>query len=317
MSAERQAKILIVDDVPPNLELLRSFLDSENYRIFSARNCEEALKVVDENEPDLIILDVTMSNAGSVETCRQIKAVDRAKYTPIIMVTGTNESESKILGLEAGADDFVGKPFNKIELLTRVRSLLRVKMLHDQLQEKIVQLERAKERLKELAVTDGLTSLYNYRFFREALTMEIRRSERHKTPLSLIMFDIDDFKLYNDRHGHLAGDKVLQQLASLVMKNIRRIDVAVRYGGEEFAVILPGTTAENACFVAEKLRGLVENHPFPHRETQPNGRITISVGVASYSPALNTFEALVDCADKRLYMAKARGKNIVVFEGGC
>ncbi|MDZ7370015.1 MAG: diguanylate cyclase [candidate division KSB1 bacterium] len=317
MSAERQAKILIVNDVPPNLELLRSFLDSENYRIFSARNCEEALKVVDENEPDLIILDVTMSNAGSVETCRQIKAADRAKYTPIIMVTGTNESESKILGLEAGADDFVGKPLNKIELLTRVRSLLRVKMLHDQLQEKIAQLERAKERLKELAVTDGLTSLYNYRHFKDALTMEIRRAERHKTPLSLIMFDIDDFKLYNDRHGHLAGDKVLQQLASLVMKNIRRIDVAARYGGEEFAVILPGTTAENALFVAEKLRGLVENHPFPRRETQPNGRITISVGVASYSPALNTFEALVDCADKRLYMAKAKGKNIVVFEGGC
>ncbi len=306
-------KILIVDDIPANVQLLQAFLATENYRTYVARDGEEALRQVESIDPDLILLDVLMPKINGFETCRRIKRIEKARYTPVIMVTALNEMESRIKGIEAGADDFISKPFNKLELLARVRSLLRVKMLHNQLQEKIAQLERAKERLRELASTDGLTSLYNYRHFKEVLTMEIRRAERHKTPLSLIMFDIDDFKQYNDRYGHLAGDRVLQSVAALVLTNIRSIDVAARYGGEEFAVILPGTSAENARFVAEKLRRLVENHRFPHDAT----RITISLGVAAYSEKLATFEALVACADKRLYAAKARGKNMVVSEGEC
>ena len=310
-------KILVVDDIPVNIQLLQAFLATQNYKTYIARNGEEAIKQVEIVEPDLILLDVMMPKMNGFETCRQLKQMEKARYTPVIMVTALNETDSKIKGIEAGADDFISKPFNKLELLARVKSLLRVKMLHDQLQDKIVQLERAKNRLRELAVTDGLTSLHNYRHFKEVLCMEIRRAERHKTPLSLIMFDIDYFKQYNDTHGHLAGDKVLQTIAALVSGNIRKIDVAARYGGEEFAVILPGTGGDNARFVAEKLRRLVENYPFPFQETQPNGKITVSVGVSSYGGTVRTFEAMVACADKRLYQAKAKGKNNVVSEGGC
>jgi len=310
-------KILVVDDIPVNIQLLQAFLAAQNYKTYIARNGEEALKQVENIEPDLILLDVMMPKMNGFETCRRLKLSDKAKYTPVIMVTALNEIESKIKGIEAGADDFISKPFNKLELLARVKSLLRVKTLHDQLQEKILQLERAKEKLRELAVTDGLTGLANYRHFKDVLQLEIKRAERHKSPVSLIMFDIDFFKNYNDTHGHLAGDKVLQGIGNLVLNNIRKIDLAARYGGEEFAVILPNTSDTNARIVAEKLRLLIEKHQFIHQETQPNGNLTISIGVAAYPSSGKTFEQLIDCADKRLYLAKAQGKNTVVYKGGC
>ena len=310
-------KILVVDDIPVNIQLLQAFLATQNYKTFIARNGEEALRQVENVEPDLILLDVMMPKMNGFETCRRLKLSDKAKYTPVIMVTALNEIESKIKGIEAGADDFISKPFNKLELLARVKSLLRVKTLHDQLQEKISQLERAKERLRELAVTDGLTGLANYRHFKDVLNLEIRRAERHKSLVSLIMFDIDFFKNYNDTHGHLAGDKVLQGIGTLVSNNIRKIDLAARYGGEEFAVILPNTGDANARFVADKLRLLIEQHQFPFQDTQPNGNMTISIGVATYPASGKTFEEFISCADKRLYKAKAAGRNTVVDKGGC
>ena len=316
-NSNHHPKILVVDDIPVNIQLLQAYLATQNYKTFIARNGVEALKQAEAVEPDLILLDVMMPKMNGFETCKLLKKSEKAKYTPIIMVTALNEIESKIKGIEAGADDFISKPFNKLELLARVKSLLRVKMLHDQLQEKIAQLERAKERLRELAVTDGLTGLKNYRHFKDVLSLEIKRAERHKSPLSLIMFDIDYFKNYNDTHGHLAGDRVLQDIAILVSKNIRKIDLAARYGGEEFAVILPSTNKENTRTVAEKIRKLIEDYQFPFQESQPNKNLTISVGVSSYPSSGKTFEELVSCADKRLYLAKARGKNIVVDEGGC
>lgn len=306
-----------MDDIPVNIQLLQAFLAAQNYKTYIARNGVEALEQVETIEPDLILLDVMMPKMNGFETCRLLKKINKIKYTPIIMVTALNEIESKIKGIEAGADDFISKPFNKLELLARVKSLLRVKFLHDQLQEKIQQLERAKERLRELAVTDGLTGLHNYRYFKDVLNMEIKRAERHKNSLSLIMFDIDSFKHYNDTHGHPAGDKVLQRIASLVSRNIRTIDIAARYGGEEFAIILPNTSAKNATIVAEKIRKLIEYHQFPFQKSQPNKNITISVGVASYPVCGKTFEDLVACADKRLYAAKAEGKNRVIDKGGC
>ncbi len=315
-SSNHNPKILVVDDIPVNIQLLQAFLATQNYKTYIARNGEEALQQVESVEPDLILLDVMMPKMNGFETCKALKQSEKARFTPVIMVTALNELESKIKGIEAGADDFISKPFNKLELLARVKSLLRVKTLHDQLQEKIIQLERAKEKLRALAVTDGLTGLYNYRHFKEVLGMEVRRSERHKSPLSLIMFDIDYFKHYNDTHGHLAGDKVLQKIAQLVSNNIRKIDLAARYGGEEFAIILPNTNGANAKIVAEKLRRLIETYNFPFQESQPNHSITISVGIASHPSSGRTFEELVSCADKQLYRAKANGRNVVMAEGG-
>jgi len=315
LKANQPAKILVVDDIPVNIQLLQTHLNGAGYETVVARNGEEALKQVANASPDLVLLDVMMPKLDGFETCRILKSDQKTRYIPVIMVTALNEIEDKIKGIGAGADDFITKPFNKLELLARVKSLLRIKTLHDALQEKVRLLEQAKERLRELAVTDGLTGLNNYRCFKDYLLQELRRAERHQTEVSLIMVDIDYFKNYNDTHGHLAGDQVLRDIARLMHDNIRNIDFAARYGGEEFAIVLSGTPHDSARVVAEKLRLLVEKQPYPKQEMQPNGNLTVSMGVATFPQDGKTAEKLIECADKRLYRAKSEGRNRVVDEG--
>lgn len=310
----RKPFILIVDDIPANLQLMQTYLTSAGYETKSAKNGEEALERVREHTPDLILLDVMMPKLDGFETCRILKRSQETDFVPIIMVTALNELDDKIKGIEAGADDFITKPFNRLELLARVKSLLRVKQLHDQLQEKVKQLEQAKERLRELAVTDGLTGLYNYRYFKEYLDQEMRRAQRHQLFVSLLMLDIDFFKHYNDNHGHVAGDEVLRTIARLIKGNIRSIDVAARYGGEEFAIVLPETNKRSAMIVAEKVRLLVEQHVFAKQERQPDGNLTVSIGLASFPSDAKNSEEMVKCADQRLYRAKAGGRNCVIDE---
>ena len=310
-----QEKILIVDDIPVNIQLLEKQLSSSGFNVIAARNGEEALKQVEAENPDLVLLDVMMPKLDGFETCRILKSNNNTDYIPVIMVTALNEMEDKIKGVEAGADDFITKPFNKHELLVRVKSLLRIKKLHDQLQEKIDLLEQAKERLRELAVTDGLTGIYNHRYFKQFLAKEIIRANRHNTKVSMAMIDIDHFKIYNDTNGHLAGDSILQQVAKLMVQNLRSIDVAARYGGEEFVIVLPQTDLEAAKIVAEKLRILIENNQFEKEETQPGSKITISIGIATYPDNSKDLEGLINSADQRLYAAKSLGRNKVVDEG--
>ena len=312
---KRKEKILVVDDIPVNIQLLDKQLSSSGFNIVIARNGEEALTQVDAEKPDLVLLDVMMPKLDGFETCRILKSNNKTNYIPVIMVTALNEMEDKIKGVEAGADDFITKPFNKHELLVRLKSLLRIKRLHDQLQEKVDLLEQAKERLRELAITDGLTGIYNHRYFKQFLAKEIIRTNRHNTKVSLAMIDIDHFKHYNDSHGHVAGDKILQQMAKLMAQNLRSIDVAARYGGEEFVAVLPQTDAHAAKIVAEKLRMLIENSQFEKEESQPNSKITISVGIATYPDNSKDLEGLINSADQRLYAAKAQGRNKVVDEG--
>ncbi|NIA30838.1 MAG: diguanylate cyclase [Actinobacteria bacterium] len=311
----QKGKILVVDDIPVNIQLMQKYLSPSGYEILFARNGEEALVQVENGNPDLVLLDVMMPKMDGFETCRILKSNDKTQYIPIIMVTALNEIEDKVKGIEAGADDFITKPFNKLELLARTKSLLRIKRLHDQLQEKVFQLEQAKERLRELAIKDGLTGLYNHRYFKRFLTQEIKRARRHKSQVSLIMMDIDHFKNYNDTYGHLAGDEVLRNVAKLMTGNIRSIDVAARYGGEEFVIVLPQTNKNAAKIVAEKLRTLVGDQKFQNEDTQPNGKITISMGVATFPENATNLEELIHQADQRLYHAKSLGRNCVVDEG--
>lgn len=302
----------MVDDIQANLQLMQTYLSSAGYDTTLAKHGEEALERVRARMPDLILLDVMMPKLDGFETCRILKHDQATHHIPIIMVTALNEVEDKIKGIEAGADDFVAKPFNRLELLARVKSLLRIKHLHDQLQEKVRQLEQAKDRLRELAVTDGLTGLYNYRYFKEYLNQEMRRAERHQIFVSLMMLDIDFFKHYNDTHGHVAGDEVLRTIAVLLRSNIRSIDVAARYGGEEFVIVLPETNKPSARVVAEKVRSLMERNIFAKQETQPGGNLTVSIGVATFPNDASHAEELVKKADARLYRAKAAGRNCVV-----
>lgn len=173
------------------------------------------------------------------------------------------------------------------------------------------ELQRANERLETLAITDGLTGLYNHRHFQQLLAMEITRQRRSRRPFSLLMFDVDHFKQYNDTHGHPAGDEVLRQVARLLRENTRAGDVVARYGGEEFVVLLFDTPLEAALAIAEKLRAAVAEHPFPHREQQPLGRLSVSVGVAAWPEHGEGAMELVAAADRALYRSKRKGRDQV------
>ncbi len=306
--------ILVVDDVPVNIQLLTTYLTSEGYDIISAKDGVEAIELVQRHFPDLILLDVMMPKMNGFEVCQVIKSDKDTMFIPVIMVTALNELEDKIKGMNAGADDFISKPFNKLELMVRVRSLLRIKLLNDALNEKVQELQKAKEELRQLAITDGLTGLYNYRYFKDHLSQELHRAKRHKLGVSVVMMDIDHFKHYNDTNGHPAGDAVLKQISKLLKDNIRNIDLAARYGGEEFVLVLPESNKAAAKIVAEKIRRLVEEHKFEFEENQPNRKITISAGVATYPDDGQDFDSLVNSADQRLYRAKQSGRNAIFVE---
>lgn len=258
----KKNKILVVDDVPVNVQLLTTYLTSVGYEVVTARDGQEALDQVAATLPDLILLDVMMPKLNGFEVCERLKSDPVTRIIPVIMVTALNEIEDKIKATESGADDFVSKPFNKLELLTRVKSLLRIKQLHDELSAKVRELELARERLRQLAITDGLTGLYNHRYFKEHLEQELYRASRHQSRVSVVMVDIDHFKKFNDTYGHPAGDAILRAIGRLLKENIRKIDLAARYGGEEFCLVLVETPKAAAVVVAEKVRRLVEVHPF-------------------------------------------------------
>ncbi len=311
-SGKKQPKILLVDDIAINLELQKAYLQGSGYDVVLAMDGEEALQKVYEEKPDLVLLDIMMPKKNGYEVCRLLKNDPETRFTPVIMVTALKDIEDKIKGIEAGADDFISKPFNKTELMARVRSLLRIKFLHDELENKMEQLDEARKELQQLAITDGLTGLFNYRYFRSQLDHELERARRHHLELSLIMLDIDFFKNYNDSNGHPAGDIVLKEIADAVQENIRKIDIPCRYGGEEFILILPDTGKTAAVVVAEKIRGLIERMAFKNQEKQPNGQLTISIGVATFPEDGETSNKLVEKVDENLYRAKQTGRNKVV-----
>jgi len=311
---KKEAKILVVDDIAINLELQKAYLTAAGYEVIEAKSGQEALQKVRDEKPDLILLDVMMPKMSGYEVCKILKNDPETQFIPIVMVTALTSVEDKIRGIEAGADDFISRPFNKTELMARVKSLLRIKFLQDQLHQRMQELSEARERLQQLAITDGLTGLFNYRYFREQLEHEINRAERHNLNVSLVMMDIDFFKYYNDRNGHLAGDEVLKHIANILCSNVRKIDIAARYGGEEFALILPETDKNSAVIVAEKIRKLIEDDPIPHEERQPNGKLTISMGVSNFPDDSRTAKGLIEIADRRLYNAKQAGRNVVIAE---
>ncbi len=302
----RTPKILIVDDVPLNVELQKTYLLSVGYEVIVAMDGQAAIDKIETEGPDLILLDIMMPKINGFEVCKKLKSNPSTQFIPVVMVTALQEVEDKIRGIEAGADDFISKPFNKMELMARVKSLLRIKFLHDEL-------EDAKYQMEKLAATDGLTGLANHRHFKEQLIHEIDRATRHQLCLSLLMMDIDYFKFYNDNQGHPAGDEVLRKIAELIQKNLRKIDMAARYGGEEFAVILPEANCKAAIVVAEKIRYLVETTKFHKEENQPNKCLTLSIGIATIPNDTENGSDLIDVADKRLYKAKQRGRNALVY----
>jgi two-component system cell cycle response regulator len=301
-------RILVVDDHEDNVELLRARLEARGYEVDSAMDGQEALDRVRATLPDLILLDVMMPRIDGIEVTRQIKGDSSLPFIPIIMQTALETTEDKVEGLDAGADDYITKPINFAELEARVKSLLRIKELQDEL-------ARANEALLKASQTDGLTGLDNRRHIEERLGEMYEHATRLNEPLGCVMCDVDHFKSVNDTHGHQAGDAVLRQVAEILKSSAREIDRVGRYGGEEFIVLLPDASVDDARAFAERVRQAVEAREF----TYDGGslRRTLSAGVAAWPhPEIRHRESLVKAADDALYAAKQGGRNRVeIFDG--
>ena len=450
------ARILVVDDVPANVKLLEARLLAEYFDVLTAADGQKALDICENTHVDLVLLDIMMPGISGFEVCERLKNNARTAHIPVVMVTALDQPSDRVRGLKAGADDFLTKPVNDLQLVSRVKSLVRLKTLSDELrvraetaqnmgmeemlkagdgrdepgqvllvdgrassQERIIKalkpvanvmamsdpqaalfeaaenpvdlvivnanfedydplrlcsqlrlLERTRflpvllvtdigaedmiaraldlgvndyivrpvdpnelvartvtqirrkrynDRLRqsvrqtiELAVTDGLTGLANRRYLDNHLKVVFNRAVARARPLSVCITDIDRFKHVNDTFGHDAGDEVLREFASRLRSTVRGADLACRYGGEEFVVVMPDTDAAAAAIIAERLRHIIENEPFVLRSSGAVLNITASVGVACNTSGAETPEWLLKQADRALYEAKTSGRNKVV-----
>lgn len=288
-------KVLIVDDERLNITVLAALMGDE-YDIVVAKNGAQALKRARaEQPPDLILLDVIMPDIDGYEVCRQLKADEVTRHIPVIFITVKSTVEEETRGLETGAVDYITKPFSPAIVKARVANHL--------------ELKRQRDMLQHLNLTDPLTEIANRRYFDDYLSHELQRSQTEHTPLSLVMLDIDSFKDYNDLYGHNTGDKCLKQVAATLAEHTRgTVHLIARFGGEEFALILPGVNAEQAMAIAEQHREQIFNLAIPHQGSTTSGRISMSLGVAECRSD-DDCEKLIERADKALYQAKHSGKN--------
>ncbi len=294
-------RILIVDDDAPMLRLVTDTLAGQGYDIETASDGVRAVEIVRAAPPDLLILDVMMPKMNGLEVCRIVKSFADDTFIPIILVTVKGDIDSKVMGLKLGADDYLAKPYNPLELRARVSSMLRIKTLQDRINSK-------RRELEALSVTDDLTGLHNHRAMQQRLKDEFLRSQRYNDPMSILMIDIDHFKEVNDEHGHLFGDMVLSELSKTLADALRDTDFIARYGGEEFLVILPQTHFSGCLPVAERIWRSAGDSRFS--DGKNTAKLTISVGVAFFpNKNINDVEHLLEAADRALYQAKQQGRN--------
>ena len=292
-------EILIAEDDPISRRILEANLLEWGYEVVVASDGGEAWEIIQQPEsPSLIISDWMMPRMDGLALCREIRNMEKSEYIYFIILTAKGEKKNIIEGLEAGADDFLTKPFNQEELKYRTR-----------IGERIINLER---RILQLANTDPLTGLLNRRAFMERMEQEISRAQREKKSFSIILADIDHFKNVNDTYGHQVGDLVLQRFTGGLKTSARPYDFLGRYGGEEFLVCLPRTDGLQAASVAERMRGQIEDMVIMLPDDSRSIRVTASFGTASYSieSGENT-DLLIKRADDALYLAKNKGRNCV------
>lgn len=292
-------KVLIIDDSPSALAIAEARLADEDVTVLCADEGRAGLILASQERPDLILLDVDMPGMSGFDVCRRLKLDVDLRMIPVIFLSGSGDGDSKIRGLDLGAVDYVTKPFDTFELCARVRSALRTKRLQDM--------------LSENAHIDPLTGLANRRALMERLESEWARVQRYDSALSFIMADIDHFKQINDRYGHSAGDRLLQQVSRTIAAQCRQNDLPTRYGGEEFAIIVPDEDADLAATLAERCRCAVAAVPVPADKKRL--QITASFGVADTLSA-ESIEGLIQAADEALYAGKRSGRNIVCIAAG-
>ena len=297
--AESQTRILIIDDERFNLTTLNELLKSE-HKIMVAMSGKQGLKAALSGRPDLILLDINMPEMDGYEVCQQLKSDPLTRDIPVIFITALTDAADETRGLELGAADYITKPFNLSVVKARVRTQLRLKQQSDL--------------LASLAFKDGLTGLNNRRAYDERLQIEWNRCKRSAEPLSLIMLDVDHFKLYNDSYGHALGDECLRKVAgSLAACTRRAADFVARYGGEEFVVLLPNTGLDDANRVAELIRASTEALGIEHKSSSVANTVTLSLGLVSRVPGDQVdLSGFAEVADTMLYKAKESGRNRVI-----
>ena len=301
-------KILVAEDDLVTGRMLQTYLVKWGYEVQVVTDGLRAWQILQQaNAPRLALLDWMMPEMDGMSICREVRRLNLQPYVYLILLTARRYQEDVVAGLEAGADEYLTKPFDPYELRARLRAGARIVELQDSL-------IQAREELRDLAMHDALTRLLNRRAIMDFLAAELGRAAREQKPVTVMMVDIDHFKSVNDRFGHPAGDGVLCEVSKRLRTSIRTYDNVGRFGGEEFLVVAPGCDAPSGLAQAERLREIVGTEPVSIKDISIHA--TVSVGVASsHDLKPEHMEALLSAADKALYRAKENGRNRVEGEG--
>lgn len=288
----QQSTVLIVDDAPSNIRVMGAILQ-ERYRVKTAMGGQQCIDMALKYQPDLILLDIEMPGLSGYEVCKELKGMDETRDIPIIFVTGRGNVEDEEMGLRIGAVDYITKPIRPVILSARVDT-------H-------VTLKRQQDRLVKMAMHDQLTGLFNRHYMLEIVGQKLARARRHKTPLTVMLIDIDHFKKINDNHGHIVGDQILEHVGHFLFEQCRVEDTVARFGGEEFVVLMEPCGLNQAHYKAELMRDEISRLN-PH-----DIHLTVSIGIAEFDDNDIDFSALLKRADDALYKAKESGRNCSVL----
>jgi diguanylate cyclase (GGDEF)-like protein len=307
-----EGKIFVVDDTPDNVELLTRILNRAGFDVSSADGGQLALEMIEHDPPELVLLDIQMPGMDGYEVCRRLKENPALSAIPVIFVSALDDVSDKVKGLEMGAVDYVTKPYQRAEVLARVRIQLKIYRLQRELEQRNAVIEQQKSELEvanaelmRLSTTDHLTGIPNRRRFIELVEEEIRVADRYGATFTLVMLDVDRFKAVHDTYGHDVGDQVLRHVATTIRSSLRASDAVARWGGEEFMVLLRRTDEETGYDVTEKLRKRLAESP-----VDPVGTVTASFGATQYRTP-ETFATVSNRVDELLYTAKREGRNRV------
>ncbi|HBE80309.1 MAG TPA: hypothetical protein DDW65_21385 [Firmicutes bacterium] len=295
-SKDGSNKILIIDDDPTVTELIKDNLKLYGFSVSICYDLDSAERLIQSEQPDLIVLDILFPSGDGIDFCRKIRSNMQWQIVPVIFLTVKDKLQDKLAGFSTGADDYLCKPFKIEELIARIQAIL-----------------NRVANSRELVLQDELTKVYNRRYLQICLSAEIAKAQQTHINFSVAMIDLDYFKKINDQYGHIIGDETLQCLVEKIVANLRSSDVVCRYGGEEFVVIMPGTSQLEAGKVLKRLQQLIAEAPLQLPKSQIEISLSISVGVAVYPQNGVTEEELLKSADIALYKAKNAGRNLVMF----
>ncbi len=308
--AGEKDRIVVVEDSPILCKIYANILSRFGYDYRIITDSRKAIEGITSFQPHLVLMDQNMPDINGMELTSMLKGNEELVNIPIIMVTSDTKKKSILKALEHGVVDFLTKPFDEEVLLARMRAHLNNKKLFDRLSLAYKEMSELKNRLELLSITDGLTGLFNHRHFHDILREKMQLSEKNRGELSVILFDIDHFKKFNDSYGHKAGDKVIQVIAQVLQKSIRPQDISARYGGEEYSVILPDTDIKTAGDVGEKIRSNVERTKVIFDDLSLSVTVSVGVSLWDYERSEDKF---VVCADVAMYESKKGGRNKVTI----